>query len=120
MWPRVVEVMLGAWLAVSPFIFNHPAEEWWLWANDFSSSFAVIVLALLSHWRPLRYAHLLIAGVGLWLMGFGYFASPHPLPPALQNDLLMGMLLVMFATLPNEADLPPSSWRDFYARKPLS
>jgi hypothetical protein len=115
MWARVVEVMLGCWLAVSPFIFRHAADERWLWANDFASAFAVVTLALLSFWRPLRHAHLAIGAVGLWLMGFGYFASPHPLAPALQNDLLVGLLLAMFAIIPNEANRPPQAWREFYA-----
>lgn len=30
MWARVVEVMLGCWLAVSPFVFRHSADERWL------------------------------------------------------------------------------------------
>jgi hypothetical protein len=114
MWARVVEVMLGCWLAISPFIFRHSVDERWLWVNDLGSAFAVVMFSLLSFWRPLRHAHWGIAVVGLWLMGFGYFASPHPLPAALQNDLLVGLLLVMFAIIPNEASLPPRRWREFY------
>jgi hypothetical protein len=115
MWARVMEVMLGCWLAISPFIFRHPASDWKLWANDLACACAVVALALLSFWRPLKHAHLAVAAVALWLMGFGYFASPHPLAPALQNDLLVGLLLVMLAIIPNEANLPPQGWRDFYA-----
>lgn len=115
MWARVVEVMLGCWLAVSPFVFRHSADERWLWTNDFACAFAVVALALLSYWPPLKHAHLATGAVALWLMGFGYFASPHPLAPALQNDLLVGLLLAMFAIIPNEANLPPQAWREFYA-----
>jgi hypothetical protein len=39
--------------------------------------------------------------------------APYPTPPALQNDLLVGVLLLMFAILPSEASLPPRSWRDY-------
>jgi hypothetical protein len=53
--------------------------------------------------------------LSLWLIGFAYLTSPHPAPPALQNDLLVGLLLMMFAIVPNEAAAPPPAWRDFYS-----
>src|SRR5207247_2056429 len=53
MWARVVEVMLGCWLAVSPFVFRHPAEERAWWANDLICALLVVALALLSVWPPL-------------------------------------------------------------------
>jgi MFS family permease len=118
MWPRIVEVMLGCWLALSPFIFRHVAEQRALWFNDLFCAAAVVVIALLSDWPPCRRAHLAIIGVGLWLVGFGYLGSPHPTPPALQNSVLVGALLLMFAIIPSEASLPPRSWRDYFAANP--
>jgi hypothetical protein len=115
MWARVIEIMLGFWLAVSPFVFRHPADERSLWTNDLVCALAIVALALLSYWQRMRHAHLGIAAVAIWLIGFGYFGSPHPLPPALQNDLLIGLLLLMFAIIPNRASLPPRAWLDFYA-----
>ena len=111
MWPRVVEVILGGWLAASPFILRHPADWLALWVNDFACAAAVMLLALLSFRAPLRQAHLAIVVVALWLIGFGYLAAPHPAPAALQNDLLVGLLLLMFAIIPSEANLPPRPWR---------
>ena len=110
MWARVVEVMLGLWLVISPFIFGHAATDRTLWINDLGCGFLIVTLALLSFWCPLRYAHLGIGVVGLWLIVFG-FQSLHPAPPASQNHILMGLLLMMFAIIPNDADLPPRSWR---------
>jgi hypothetical protein len=115
MWARVIEVMLGCWLAVSPFIFRHAAEETALWRTDLGCALAVVALALLSFWHPLRRAHLAIGLVALWLVGFGYLASPRPVPPAFQNDLVVGLLLLMLAIIPSEASLPPERWRDFSA-----
>ena len=112
MWARVVEVMLGCWLALSPFIFAHAANETALWGNDLFSAAAIIALALCSFWRPWQYAHLGIFGVGLWLVMSGYFA-PTPPPPASQNHVVIGLLLLMFAIIPNDASCPPDSWRDF-------
>jgi uncharacterized membrane protein YbaN (DUF454 family) len=104
--------MLGCWLALSPFIFRHTADQETFWINDLLSALIVMVLALLSFWYPLRHAHLAICLVALWLIGFGYFASPHPSPPALQNDILLGLLLLMLGIIPNEASLPPRPWRE--------
>jgi hypothetical protein len=115
MWARIIEVMLGCWLAVSPFIFRHAADDKTLWVNDFFSAMAVIVLALVSFWPPLRFAHLANLVIALWLIAFGFWASPYPAPPALQNDIVVGLLLLMFAIIPNEATRLPRPWRDFFA-----
>jgi hypothetical protein len=120
MWARVVEVMLGCWLAISPFIFNHPVENGSWWMNDLSSGFAVVILALLAFWTPMRHAHLALVLVALWLIGFGYLAASYPTPPALQNDLIIGLLLLMFAIIPNEASIPPKKWRDFWIKESLA
>ena len=114
MWARVVEVMLGCWLAVSPFVFGHSAEDRTLWFSDLLSALAVVVLALFSFWRPLRFAHIGIVAVGLWLIAAGFLA-PYPTPPAFQNDIVVGLLLLIFAIVPNDATQPPKPWREFYA-----
>lgn len=114
MWARVVEVMLGCWLALSPFIFAHGADEPALWWNDLVSALVTMTLALCSFWRPLRYAHLGILGVGLWLVAYAYVTPPPP-PPASQNHVVIGLLLLMLAIIPNDASQPPESWQEFYA-----
>lgn len=117
MWARVVEVMLGCWLAISPFIFRHGSEDRVLWVNDLASASAVIVFSIVSFWPPLRLAHVANFLVGLWLIAFGLWALPYPAPPALQNDIVVGMLLLMFAILPNTASMPPRPWREFLFRE---
>jgi hypothetical protein len=110
MWARVIETMLGLWLTVSPFVFRHAAENRALWINDLACGFVLVTLALLSFWHPLRHAHFAIAGVALWLIVLGLLAA-YPAPPASQNHILLGLILLMFAIIPNDANLPPSSWR---------
>lgn len=112
MWARVIEFMLGCWLALSPFIFGHSADVKHLWWNDLGCAVAVSALALISFWRPLRYAHLAQIIVGVWLIGFGYIMSSHPVSPALQNNVTVGWLLLMFAIIPNRASLPSEGWRE--------
>jgi len=113
MWARVVEVMLGCWLAVSPFVFRHSSEDRVLWFNDLFSALGIIVLALVSFWPPMQFAHVANFAIGLWLIAFGFLASPYPTPPALQNDIVVGLLLLMLAIIPNHATRPPQPWHDF-------
>lgn len=111
MWARVVEFMLGCWLAISPFVFKHGDGETAMWLTDWIAAALVIACALLSYWRPTRHAHFgtLLVAVGLVLMG--RFSDSSPLSPALQNEITTGLLLVMFAIIPNEASQPPEAWR---------
>jgi hypothetical protein len=109
MWSRDVEIMLGCWLLVSPFIFGHPAGEILWWITDFSAGLAVIVLGLLSYWRKTRHAHLGTFLVGGMLIAVAYAAAGRHEAPAVQNQAVLGLLLLMFALIPNEASQPPLS-----------
>jgi hypothetical protein len=111
MWARVVEIMLGFWLAASPFIFRH--SEGGARARDLACAFLVVVLATLSFWRPARHAHLGIVAVGLWLVIAG-FSGGDPAPPARQNDLLVGLIFLMLAILPGD-EVP--RWRSMASER---
>jgi O-antigen ligase len=111
MWPRVVEVMLGLWLAASPFIFRHPPDQKALWVRDLACALVVVCLALPSFWRRTRRAHLGILAVGAYLALSAFLSDANPPPAALQNDLIVGIVLLMLAILPSEATLPPPAWR---------
>lgn len=113
MWARAVEVMLGFWLAASPFIFRHSPDEPSLWWNDFASAFLVITISLLSFWSRTMRFHLLNILVAVWLVGIGYFGFGETPLPAAQNDLTVGLILLMLAIIPSEATLPPRAWRKF-------
>ncbi|MEQ9379476.1 MAG: hypothetical protein RJP95_01335, partial [Pirellulales bacterium] len=109
MWARVVEFMLGCWLAISPFVFGH-GEDPMLWIADLTAAFAVMVLALLWYWTPTRHAHFGIAVVAVAMIGYGRFAGGAEVAPALQNHIGIGLLLLMFAIVPNHASSPPRVW----------
>lgn len=111
MWPRIVELMLGLWLAASPFIFGHDSSEPGYWCADFAAAMIVVVCSLLSYWEPTRHAHLGTVLVGLGLIGFG-FLVPAPAPAAAQNEIIVGLILAMLAIIPNEASEPPRQWRE--------
>jgi hypothetical protein len=101
-------MILGLWLAASPFVLGH--ETGALWLNDFVCGFTIVALAVLSFAEKLRHAHLGSGIVALWLIVYGFLASA-PSPLASQNHILLGLVLAMFAIIPNEANLPPRSWR---------
>lgn len=111
MWPRDLELTLALWLLVSPFVFGHPDDAGW-WATDLVCGAAMVVFALLSRWRPLRRAHLLHLVLVAWLVGYGWSRSP---APAAQNELVVGLLLLMVAVIPSEANTPPRGWRGLSA-----
>ncbi len=111
MWARVVEIMLALWLAVSPFVFHFPPEATLLWANDFSCAVLIATLAFLSLAKRWRHIHLLSIAVGTWLIAFAYSAGL-PAPFWAQNDIIVGLLIVMFAIIPSDATEPPPSWRE--------
>lgn len=113
MWGRWCEILCGVWLIASPWVFRPENQIDATMANDVASGAVIILLALLSWVPSLRQAHLANIAVALWLMGFGYFGAEYPAPLALQNDILTGLLLLMFALIPNRADIPPITWTDF-------
>ncbi len=115
MWGRVVEIMLGLWLLLSPFIFEHwQRGETGLWVSDFASGGAIIVFAALSFWQPARFAHVLNLAVAFWLIAWGYFSGGYPSAPGYQNEILVGLVLIFFAIIPTNATQPPKAWRDYY------
>lgn len=119
MWARTVEIMLGVWLAISPFVFGHMPEPQAWWINDFACGLLIITFACLSFWHPTRHAHLLHIAVGFWMFAFAYYQrfwvypDVQHAPAELQNLAATAFLLLMFAILPNDATRPPSSWERF-------
>jgi hypothetical protein len=115
MWPRIAELVIAAWLAASPFVLpqDEPHALGGLpWLSDVVCAALIATCALLSFTRSLAWLHLGELPIAAWLLGYGFLASPATLP-VLQNDILMALVLPMFAIIPNRATLPPRSWREF-------
>ena len=111
MWARVTEFMLGCWMLCSPFIFRgeHRGDAPVIW--DFTAGVLMITFALLSFWERTRYAH-----IGNLLLAIGMVLGPRialapEIPPAGENFMMIGLLLLMFAMVPNLASHPPHAWR---------
>ena len=111
MWARTLEVALAGWLAISPFVFRYGAGQEFLFANDWIAAFLVGTFALFSWVYRFRYAHLLTLVVATWLILRGWVATRTGETPPSQNHIITGLLLFMFAVIPNRATLPPTSWQ---------
>jgi hypothetical protein len=113
MWPRIVEVMLGLWLVLSPLIFRLGPEDTTLRLVDLACGAAVAAFSLIAiRFRLVRIAILL---VGLWLIGYGYVAGWHPSPPGYKNLIIVGGLVSVLSLIPTDCLEPTRSWRDYYA-----
>jgi hypothetical protein len=112
MWSRVIEAMLGCWLAISPFVFRIDPEDAAVWIVNLVSAPLIIIVALLSYWPPTRHAHFVTTLISILLVAYGRFGGPSPGPPEFQNLVLVGLLLLMFSLVPNHASRPPRRWSE--------
>lgn len=107
MWPRYMELMLGAWLSLSPFVFAH-GDQRHLWVWDLASASVLIVAAILAHLERLRRIHLTLLLLAVALFARGWLHTRTDLhDPAAQNHIMVGLLLMMIAIIPSPASLPP-------------
>ena len=111
MWPRIIELLIGIWLVISAWLFSAAEGEMRMW-SDFSAGLAVILFSVASFWHRSSSAHYLTGIAALWLTCFGYFGSQDPRPPSAQNEIITGLMLLMFFFLPNDVNAPPASWRE--------
>jgi hypothetical protein len=109
MWGRVVEMMFAVWLGLSPFIFGVQSDLVILW-GDLTIGFLICLCSGLAYYPPLRYAHLMNLVIAVGLILWGRFYVTPPTPPH-ENHIVIGLLLLLVAIIPNEASLPPQVWR---------
>ena len=113
MWPRIVELLLGLWLAASPFIFETTGLGPLVATQSVVCAIVVIAASCFSFRESTRHARAVTALVGLWLVGAAYVTASRPAEPELQNQFTVGLLLILFVVIPNEANRPPRPWRRF-------
>lgn len=117
MWARIVELCFAVWLAMSPFFFDVAVSSFTDW-DAYFCAWVVVTASCLSYWRRTRHARAATAIVGTWLAVRAYVSAPHPAPAMDQNVFLVGLLLIMFAIVPNDTNQPPASWRRMSAEGP--
>ncbi len=115
-WPRYCEMLLGVWLLVAPWIINYGDLN--IPTGNIAAATAILLFDILSITLYKRYAYLMVLGVAAGLLIHAFFVMP-PQTAGTQNNIIVALLLLMFAILPTEATLPPPSWREFYKRQRL-
>lgn len=115
MWPRVVEVMLGLWLALGPLIFRLEPGDRALIANHVVFGAATVIASLIA--IRVSFLRVVTIAIGLWLLGYGYVAGGYPAAPGYQNLLIVGALVGMLGLVPTDCLEPPLSWREYYGRQ---
>jgi hypothetical protein len=115
MWPRYCEMLLGLWLMAAPWVLNYGSADAFR-MTGVAAAAGIFLLDILSVKFTVRYSHLAIAGIALGLLIHAYFVLPGE-AAGTQNNILVALLLLMFAILPTEATLSPPSWREFNGRR---
>jgi hypothetical protein len=113
MWPRIVEVMLGLWLLLSPLIFRLGAGELALTINHLIYGTATVIVSLIA--IRVRFLRVVTLAIGLSLIGYGYVTGGYPPAPGYLNLIVIGILVCALAILPTDCLQPTQSWREYYA-----
>jgi hypothetical protein len=114
-WPRYCEMLLSLWLLVVPWILNYGDSNIFR-AVNIAAATVILLLDIVSITLYKRYAYLAVLVIAAGLLVHAFFAMP-PEIAGTQNNILIALLLLMFAILPTEATLPPPSWRKFHEKQ---
>src|SRR5207302_8506897 len=95
-WVNVINVLLGLWVAVSPFVLGFSGNTAALW-NSLTVGVALVLLALMGGWGS-RAIQVWTVPLGAWLFisGFLLFISKTAL---LCNNAVMGFAVVAGAAI---------------------
>lgn len=118
MWARITEILLGIWMLISRFFFSYenlPITP----LSDLIVGICLIIPASLSFIPRLNKLHLLEFFPLIWLF-YVPFSYPTPfLPFALQNYVVVALLIFMFVIIPSRASDHPRPWEKFLKEKNL-
>lgn len=115
MWPRIVEVMLGLWLVLSPLILRLESGDLALIVNHLVYGTAAVFAALAA--IRVRFLRVVTIAIGLWLIGYGYVAGGYPGRSGYLNLIVIGVLLCALGLIPTDCLQPTQSWREYYAQQ---
>lgn len=120
MWARTVEIMLGVWLAISPYIFVVPSHVLLVRSLHLLVAAAICTVAFMSFSRRWWLLHFINFFIGALLISVTYVWSFYsgiddqmPWYPLSQNWIVTGLLLSMFGIIPDSCDEPPKEWEEF-------
>lgn len=118
-WPRLVEGALGVWLVASQWVLGAPADPAAevLGVDAVPVVLGVMLVALMLVSFRYRRAQAAILATGALVVLLSWLLHPRPGPPSAENAIIVGLVVCLFALVPNEPGLPPVRWRP-YVRTP--
>jgi hypothetical protein len=111
LWPRIIEAILGCWLVLAPFVLDYAATSPTAVRIDMAAGALLIATSLGSMAERFRYARFGTAALACGLIAVAYLTAGQPAGAPQQNEMITGLLVLMFSIIPNEANQPPRSWR---------
>lgn len=110
-------MMLGLWLLASPLVFGTNAVGGQgAAAFDHIAGLLVVVLALLSLSKRTGWAHFLTLAVAAVLVLPSYL-TPFPAPAYIQNRIAVGLVLTIFAIIPNNVEQTSQALQKYYGKE---
>jgi len=98
-WARYLNVLLGAWLVISDFVWRHGEAAN---TNTWITGILVVAFALWALWVPnMRWWNALL---GAWAV-VAAFVLPHVSGATLWNNIIIGVLILVVSLVPS-APLP--------------
>ena len=107
MWPRICELLLAVWLILSPAFLDGTSQTT---VVARVTAIVMILASSLAMTDRFRRAYLVTLLLAVLLTGYP-FLYPPPATPMLQNFVVTGLVIAMFAVIPSEATRPPRGWR---------
>jgi general stress protein CsbA len=109
-WQDWVNIVLGAWLVASPWLFGYTTEPMYAAWAAYGFGLAVILFAAIAVYMPKAWEEWVTVLLGLaliaspWVLGFaGHLA-------ATLNAVVLGMLVVFFAASAMSLDKQIDKW----------
>lgn len=95
-WQDSVNLVLGLWLAVSPWALGFATQEAAMW-NALLVGLAIAVLALAALWAFQKWHEWINAALGAWLMVSPQVLGFATLQAAMWNNAIVGLAVIALA-----------------------
>jgi hypothetical protein len=100
MWGQVGVIFLGTWLAISPFFFSSYPVSLYSYTDDFLIGALCTIFGFTACFYKSRIWTVLICLLATGIFAQGYFLYSHPRAPIAQNQIIVALLILMFAVIP--------------------
>ena len=100
MWGQVSVIFLGTWLAISPFFLVNPFVSLQSFIDDIFIGLLFTIFGFAACYYKTRIWTVLIYLLAAGIYAQGYFQYAHPRPATAQNQIIVALLIFMFAIIP--------------------